>query len=193
MLVTDLHHFLDLPPDTPVPARRLAEHLGNIVRAATAGDAGTAWESALPCRRRPANRRCRGRMIVLRTEPGTPIQWQCSLCNDQGIISNWQDTPFDLRRRQITLADTVHEIVIPDEIAATLRELRLLDADCERLVFRIRAHHDGAILAASDDDLDELIGSVAAEANHEPNRCRQQRLDAAFDALNTAAQTTGGW
>jgi len=36
MLVTDLHHFLDLPPDTPGPARRLAEHLSNIVRAATA-------------------------------------------------------------------------------------------------------------------------------------------------------------
>ena len=53
-MVTDLHHFLDLPAGTPGPARRLAGHLGNIVRAATAGDAGTAWESALPCRRRPA-------------------------------------------------------------------------------------------------------------------------------------------
>ena len=52
MLVTDLNHFLDLPEDTPGPARRLAGHLSNIVRAATAGDAGTAWESALPCRRR---------------------------------------------------------------------------------------------------------------------------------------------
>lgn len=132
-------------------------------------------------------------MIVLRTEPGAPIRWQCSLCDDQGVISNWQDTPFDLRRRQITLAETVHQIVIPDEIAATLRELRLLDADCERLVFSIRAYHDGALLAASDDDPDELIGSVAAEANHELNRRRQQRLDAAFDALNTATQTTGGW
>jgi len=79
------------------------------------------------------------------------------------------------------------------EVDEALRELRLLDADCERLVFGIRAYQDGAILAASDDDLDELIGSVAAEANHEPNRRRQQRLDAAFDALNTAAQTTGGW
>ena len=66
-MVTDLPHFLDLPPDTPCPARRLAEHLGNIVRAATSGDAGTAWETALPCRRRPANRACPGRMIVLRT------------------------------------------------------------------------------------------------------------------------------
>jgi len=43
----------------------------------------------------------------------------------------------------------------------------LLDPDCERLVFGIRAHNDGAVLAATDDDLDELIGFVAAEANHE--------------------------
>jgi hypothetical protein len=193
MLVTDLHHFLDPPEDTPGPARRLAEHLSNIVRAATAGDAGTAWESALPCRRRPANRRCPGRMIVLRTELGAPIRWQCSACDDEGVISNWEDTPFDLRRRQLALADPVHEIVIPDEVAAALRELRLLDTDCERLVFQIRAHNDGAILAATDDDLDELIGFVAAEANHEPNRRRQQRLDTAFDALNTAAQTPDGW
>jgi hypothetical protein len=92
-MVTDLHHFLDLPPDTPGPARRLAEQLGNIVRAATAGDAGTAWQSALPCRRRPANRACPGQMIVLRTEAGAPIRWQCSRCNDTGVISNWEDSP----------------------------------------------------------------------------------------------------
>jgi hypothetical protein len=193
MLVADLHHFLDLPPDAPGPARRLAEQLSNIVRAATAGDARTAWESALPCRRRPANRRCPGRMIVLRPEPPAPIRWQCSTCDDEGVISNWEGSPFDLRRRRLALADPVREIVIPGEIAAALRELRLLDPDCERLVFRIRAHNDSAILAATDEDLEELIGFVAAEANHEPNRRRQQRLDAAFDALNDAAQTPDGW
>jgi hypothetical protein len=188
MLVTDLQHFLDLPQDTPGPARRLAEHLSNIVRAATAGDAATAWESALPCRRRPANRACPGRIVVLRTEPGAPIRWQCSVCDDAGVISNWEDSVFDLRRRQLAVAGAASEIVIPNEIAAALRDLQLLDPDCERLVFRIRAHHDeGAILAATDDDLEELIGSVAAEANHEPNRRRRQRLDAAFDALNDAA------
>jgi hypothetical protein len=68
----------------------------------------------------------------------------------------------------------------------------LLDPHCERLVFGIRAHNDGAVLAATDDDLDELIGFVAAEANHEPNRRRQRRLDAAFEALNAAAQTLNG-
>jgi hypothetical protein len=192
MMVTDLHHFLDLPAGTPGPARRLAGHLGNIVRAATAGDAGTTWESALPCRRRPGNRRCPGRMIVLRTEPPAPIRWQCSICDDEGIISNWADSPFDLRRRRLTLAHPVNELVIPNEVAAVLRELQWPAADCERVVFRIRAHDGGAVLPATDGDLDELIGFVAGEANHEPSRRRRQRLGTAFDALSNAAQAADG-
>jgi len=78
-------------------------------------------------------------------------------------------------------------------LAAALRELMLLDPDCERLVFGMHAGRSGgAVLAASEDDLEELIGGVAAEANHESNRRRQRRLDAAFDALNTATQTRSG-
>jgi hypothetical protein len=108
------------------------------------------------------------------------------------VISNWEDSPFDLRRRKLAVAGAVNEIVLSEQVAATLRDLQLLDTDRERLVFRIRAHNDGAVLAAADEDLDELMGFVAAEANHEPNRRRQQRLDVAFDALNTAAQTPDG-
>ena len=187
-MVTDLHHFLDLPAwharaRTPVGrasgqhrpggnSRRCRHRLGK--RAAVPPPA--------------ASRRCPGRMIVLRTEPTAPIRWQCSVCDDEGIISNWAGSPFDLRRRRLTLAHPVNEIVIPDEVAAVLRELQLPDADCERLVFRIRAHDGGAVLLAAGDDLDELIGFVAAEANHEPSRRCRQRLDTALDALSDAAQ-----
>ena len=132
-------------------------------------------------------------MIVLRTDTPAPIRWQCSVCDDAGMISNWEDSPFDLRRRQLILAEPVSEIAIPDEVAAALRDMQLLDTDCERLVFAIRGRGDHAILAATDDDLDELIGYVAAEANNEPSRRRQQRLDAAFDALTIAAPTPDGW
>lgn len=187
-MVTDLRHLLDLPPETPGPARRLAEQLGNIVRAATAGHSGFAWETALPCRRRPANRACAGRMIVELAGLGAPVQWQCSACGDDGAISNWEDSPFDLRPRRLAVAKATTDIILSHDTADTLRDLRLLTPDEERLVFRIRAHRDHALLAANEDDLEELIGSVAAEANHEQNRKHQRRLDAAFDALNKAAE-----
>ena len=131
-------------------------------------------------------------MAIVRTEPAAPIRWQCSVCDDEGVISNWEDSPYDLRRRKLALAGVVNEIIIDDETAATLRDLQLLDPDCERLVFGMRARANGAALAVTEDDLDELIGFVAAEANHEPNRRRQHRLDAAFTVLTAAAQKPAG-
>ncbi len=68
--------------------------------------------------------------------------------------------------------------------------MRLLDPDSERLVFGMRSHHDGAVLLTTDEELEELIGFVAAEANHEPDRRRQRRLDTVFAALEAAAWTT---
>jgi hypothetical protein len=193
-MVTDLRHFLDLSVDTPGPTLRLAEQLINLVRAATAGDAGIAWETALPCRRRPRNRRCPGRMIVTReADASVPIRWRCSACDDKGVISHWADSPYDLRPRQLTRAEQPHEIVITADVAATLRGLQLLDPDCERMVFRTRAQGADTFLTATEDGLEELIGFVAAEANHETNRPRQKRLDDVFDALNDAAQSPGGW
>src|SRR2546430_10628049 len=97
-------------------------------------------------------------------------------------------SPIYLRQGRLTLAGPVNEIVISEEAAAALRELRLPDADCERLVFRIRAHDGGAVLPATSDDLDELIGFVAAEANHQPSRRRRQRLDTALAPVSNAPQ-----
>jgi hypothetical protein len=131
-------------------------------------------------------------MIVLRPEPVAPIRWQCSVCDDEGVISNWAESPYDLRRRTLTLASPVNEVVVSEEVAAALRELLLLDTDCERLVFAMRTDNDRIILPGTDDDLDELLGFVAAEANHEPNRRRQLRLDVAFDALTNAQMNLHG-
>lgn len=104
------------------------------------------------------------------------------------MISNWADSPYDLRRRTLSVVGAVQEIMISDETAAALRDLQLLDLDSERVVFGAQAAGDGVMLRVTEGDLDVLIEAVAAEANHESNRRRQRLLDAAFDALS-AAQT----
>ena len=181
-----------MPDDAPGPARKMAEQLGNVVRAATAAKAGTAWVTALRCRRRPGRRSCPGHIVVFRPDLPARIEWRCDSCGDEGVISGWEHTYFDLRapttRRP---SGTVADIVVPEEVAAALRDVLLLDPDCERLVYRARATVAGVVLSADGDELDELLGFVAAEANHEPNRRRQQRLDRAFAVLSDALQAMG--
>jgi len=187
VLVADLRHFLELPGDTPAPARRLAEQLRDIVRATTAGEAGAAWVSALPCRRRPGNRRCPGRILLRRNESPATITWECTACGDAGVVSGWQDTPYDLSHRSTMSSGPAEDIGISDDTVASLRETMLLDAECERVVYRGRANRGQIVLTATDEQLDELLGYLAAEANHETNRRRQQRLDTAYDELSDAA------
>lgn len=114
-------------------------------------------------------------MIVELAWPGASVRWQCSGCGDEGAISNWEDSAFDLRPRRLAVAGTATDIILSHDTAAALRDLRLLAPDEERLVFRIRTHHDHGLLAANDNNLEELIGSVAAEADHEQNRKRRRR------------------
>lgn len=187
MLVADLQHFLDVGPDTPGPARKLAEHLSGIVAAASAGEAQTRWETALPCRRRPAHRACPGRIVVSWTQPEHPINWCCSHCDDAGTITNWATSIYDLRRQQLTASEPVQDVVVDTDTAAALRTLPFLNHDCQRAVFAIRALGNELHLTVTDTELDDLIDSLAAEANHEPNRRRQRQLDTAYDHLTTAA------
>jgi hypothetical protein len=189
VFVSDLRHFLDLPSDVPAPARRMAGHLTGIVRAATAGDGGVAWVSALTCSRRPGRRPCHGRLALFRTDVPPVIEWRCTSCGDEGVIRGWERSAFDLRSRSSDprRTDTLHA-VIPPEVTATLRTLMLLDTDAERLVFRARATEEGVVLVGDEDGFDELVDALAAEANHEEDRRRRTRLDHAFDVLSDAVR-----
>lgn len=133
-------------------------------------------------------------MVVFRADLPAPIEWRCDACGDEGVISGWEGSYADLRRpRGEGSRTTKPEVWVADEVMVVLRDLRLLDTDCERMVFAARADPDGAdpegpgaFLDVDAEDLDELLGFVAAEANHEDDRRRQKRLDGAFNALSEA-------
>lgn len=126
--------------------------------------------------------------MITRTAPDAPINWACDTCGDAGTVTNWAESLYDLRRRGgLSVAADVRAITLDDDTAAALRDLQLLDPECERLVFAMRADRSAVVLVASPDELDDLINAVAAEANHEPSPSRQRRLDAAFTVLDRAA------
>ena len=109
-------------------------------------------------------------------------------CGDEGVISGWEQSPFDLSTTNAEEGpgDTVRAVITP-EVAGTLRSLTVVDSAGERLIFRTSVVGGRILLAGDVEDIDELAGYVAAEANHERNRTRQKRLDAAFDALSDVA------
>ncbi len=187
VFVSDLRHFLDLPDDVPGPARRMAERLTSIVRAATAADAGAEWNSALECDRRPGRRPCAGHLAVIRTDIPASISWRCTTCGDEGVISGWERTPYDLRSGGPSAGSAAtRRLTIPSTTAAVLRELRLIDLDLERTIFRAGSVTDGVILEIDEERLEDLVEHLAAEANHEPNRRRERRLDDAREVLSRA-------
>jgi hypothetical protein len=190
MLVADLRHFLGLPVDVPGPTEKLAHHLASIVRATTAREPGEAWVSAITCRRRPNHKPCTGTIGICRTDLPPDIEWRCTGCGDSGVIRGWEESPFDLMRRPSNRADeqSRYEIPVSTEVASALRNIQLWDLDCERIVFGARIDARDTILTASLDELEALVDSVAAEANHEDNRHRQKRFDAAFSILSSALE-----
>jgi hypothetical protein len=161
-----------------------------MVSAATAGDVGEPWTTAIRCERRPNRRPCTGFIEVVRAEPEVPIRWWCNVCDDEGVITGWERSPFDLRSRDLRSAPARRQVVIDVDMAGTLQRIAVLDIEAARVVFRARATVDEVVLLGSADELEALAEHVAAEANHEPNRRRRRVLDAALDRLESAISTT---
>jgi hypothetical protein len=97
--IIDLTHYLDERGATvtvPSPARRLAEHFGAIVRAVTWDPVGAGTGSSVRCRRRPGRKPCRGHIrAAITLDDRMDIVWECPLCGDNGVISNWHGTMWD--------------------------------------------------------------------------------------------------
>lgn len=191
MFVSDLRHFLDLPVDAPGPARRMADRLTRIVRAASAGDVGEPWTSAIRCERRPGRRPCEGFVEILRPDPAdTVIRWGCGSCDDEGLISGWEASPYDLRQIELRATDEQVVVEIDADIAGALHRIPTLDRDSQRLVFRACVVDGGVVLVGSADALENLAEHVASEVNDEARRARQKHLHGALAALEHRLAST---
>lgn len=98
--VTDLSHFLDedgiVPPDLPLPAERLVDYFGSIVKVVTSHKNFKLSSTGIRSRRRPMHQRCPGEILAfIDEEHNAAIRWKCPVCNDNGFISGWQQSPWN--------------------------------------------------------------------------------------------------
>lgn len=97
--VVDMRDYLDESGGIvglPTPARRLADHFGAIVVAMSDRTTGKVVRTHVKCRRRPGRRPCAGFLEAV-IEHELRMIWECPVCGDNGAISGWQGTPWDLR------------------------------------------------------------------------------------------------
>ena len=98
---------------------------------------GEVIATGLACHRRPGCKPCSGKLLVRRAEAAARIEWACPACSDEGVISGWEGSQWDLSP---ALATDDHERVALLSIDQYGRLLgrRLLDTDSLRVVYAAR-------------------------------------------------------
>ncbi len=96
--ITDITHYLDEEGYIGIesgPGLRFAEYLTSII-SMISHPPPLPDEFKVKCRRRPNRKPCKG-IIEGDTDPDTDaIIWWCPECLENGFISNWHDTMWDL-------------------------------------------------------------------------------------------------
>ncbi len=100
--VIDMDHYLDrdgeIVAEIPAAARKYASFLALIIDAATTEMIPGQSQTSIRCRKRG----CLGRVVTAIDSVSSPIQYQCPSCDQNGVISNWQNTKWDNRIVLIT-------------------------------------------------------------------------------------------
>ncbi len=99
--ITHLPHFLtekgSVPADLPGPARRLVAFLGEIVKAISDEySPDEIIQTNVPCRRRPNRKPCVGLLNGAMRGDNGQIEWRCPACGDNGVITGWEGTIWDV-------------------------------------------------------------------------------------------------
>jgi hypothetical protein len=188
--VTDMRHFPppdEVLPESYAPARRLAAYLGSIVSAASVAPSSEVVDTALRCRRRPGRRPCPGYITLQRNE--SRIGWECSACDDNGVISGWQETHRDLSRLAVAEPGECRVELTADEYRA-LQTIWVRDPEEEWILAGARRSAGRVVIMATSDELESFAEWVAGEANHARAGERRQLLDSALERIE-AVLTSG--
>ncbi len=191
--ITDLTHFLDdngLPPvDAPRRMLRMLAFLGSIVRAGSSHPVGTQFPSAIPCRRRP----CHRRGLTIANESNGNIRWECPDCGENGYISKWQGSDYDLSAAVGPDAGVRVGMLVSPEEHKWLSEIMTNTQEEDAIIAGGVVTDQGVRVSGRPEDFDLLLGSIVFDANHTKSAKRRRALHAIHDRLDRmVAETAPG-
>ncbi len=99
-MITDIQYFIDKNAkvqDLPLETKELLIFLAAIIEAATTEYERPVTLSSVNCQKIIMEETCYGEIEVWVYADNNKIGWSCLECGDEGIISNWEETPWDKR------------------------------------------------------------------------------------------------
>ncbi|MHB9035016.1 MAG: plasmid pRiA4b ORF-3 family protein [Armatimonadota bacterium] len=184
--ISDLTHFLDengLPPvNAPRDLREALSFFGGIVKASSSHPSNTQFCSALRCRTVLENKPCGGYLMISHRPDGV-IHWQCPKCEEKGFISNWQKTIYDLSGAvEFDPSQRLSVLIKPDEYDL-LREIITTSQEEDAIISGAGSTPEGMLLTGRIEDFDQLMGSIAFDANHSDGVRYQRTMDKLYGKI----------
>jgi hypothetical protein len=110
-----------------------------------------------------------------------------------GRIANWRDCCYDqscFKPNPATDSEPnppVEVKISRDEMGALL-EGSIYDPDSERIIYTARPSKTAILFKGLYGDMDNFVGFLASDANHEENKKRRQLLARVYDRVSNAVQ-----
>ena len=190
--IADMRHFMEQDPgkELPGPAVRIRRFLGRIIEASTVATPGLLTQTGSRCRRRPGHKPCSGSLQVMLTELPAQIRWLCPSCGDNGIITHWRGTPWDMSPGAVPAAtgDPLADLLLTGMEHRALQQIEILDQQTRDVVNQARETSAGVLVRGTEEQMEDLAGFLAAEVNHEKRRSRRNMLQAILGRLQADGQ-----
>ncbi len=177
---TQLRHFLDDSGefwDIKGPGRKLAEYLCSIVKAASSEILEIPIPTGIKCRRRPKRKPCKGEVYTFLDNEKSVIEWYCPVCKDNGYISDWENTKWDMRFSDILLVRlSLFECTL-------IKNKTLAGPDLTDRFDAANEVSNSITVYYTPDELEALLGFIAEEANHTSDKDLGEELDILYEGL----------
>ena len=141
---------------------RHAQYVGWLLCAASVRTPGQESQTAIPCRKRPSRKPCRGHVQVMLTEVPELLCWRCPSCGDQGVVDGWRNSIWNLRGYY----DDEEDLELPGDLELQLsaEEYRVVRESVHGpvvLIARAEPMHDGGVrMRGGLADVDDLLSAL---------------------------------